>query len=51
MLGRSYKIGRHIGRMTLDSRQRMTNSAEVGLGMVGVGIFLIMFLGLIYLIF
>lgn len=35
MFGRSYKIGRHMGRMTFDSRQRMSNRAEVGLGMIG----------------
>ena len=35
MLGRSYKIGRHMGRMGMDTSQRMTNRAEVGFGMVG----------------
>ena len=36
MFGRSYKIGRHMGRMGMDSNQRMTNRAEVGMGCVGL---------------
>lgn len=36
MFGASYRAGRHMGRMTLDSRQRMSNRAEVGMGCVGL---------------
>ena len=35
-MGRSYRAGRHMGRMGQDSSMRMTNRAEVGFGMVGV---------------
>jgi hypothetical protein len=35
MWGKAYKVDRHMGRMGMDSRQRMTNRAEVGFGMVG----------------
>lgn len=35
MFGRAYKAGRHMGRMGMDSSQRMSNRAEVGFGMVG----------------
>ena len=35
MFGRAYDFHRHTGRMTLDTRQRMSNRAEVGFGMVG----------------
>lgn len=35
MWGKSYQVGRHMGRIGMDSRQRMTNRAEVGFGMVG----------------
>lgn len=45
MWGRSYKAGRHMGRMGLDSRQRMTNRAEVGMGCAGlIGIAIVFFL-------
>jgi hypothetical protein len=36
VMGRSYKAGRHMGRMGQDSSMRMTNKAEVGFGMVGM---------------
>ena len=35
MYGKSYKIGRQMGRMGMDSRQRMSNKAEIGFGKVG----------------
>ena len=35
VMGRSYKAGRHMGRMGQDPSMRMTNKAEVGFGMVG----------------
>lgn len=49
MFGRAYRAGRHMGRMTFDSRQRMSNRAEVGLGMIGtlsIVILVLMFLAL-----
>jgi hypothetical protein len=36
VMGKSYKAGRHMGRMSQDSSMRMTNKAEVGFGMVGM---------------
>jgi len=36
VMGRSYRAGRHMGRMGQDSSMRMTNRAEVGFGMVGM---------------
>lgn len=36
VMGRSYKAGRTMGRMSQDTSMRMTNKAEVGFGMVGV---------------
>jgi len=36
VMGRSYKMGRTMGRMSQDSSMRMTNKAEVGFGMVGM---------------
>ena len=36
VMGRSYKAGRTMGRMSQDSSMRMTNKAEVGFGMVGM---------------
>lgn len=35
MFGRAYKVDRHMGRMGMDSRQRMSNKAEIGFGKVG----------------
>lgn len=35
MWGKSYQVGRHMGRMGMDSRQRMSNKAEIGFGKVG----------------
>jgi len=48
VMGRSYKAGRHMGRMSQDSSMRMTNKAEVGFGMVGVlgmGIIILLIIG------
>ncbi len=48
MIGRSYKMGRTMGRMSQDSSMRMTNKAEVGFGMVGVlgmGIIILLIIG------
>jgi len=39
VMGRSYQIGRTMGRMSQDSSMRMTNKAEVGFGMVGMFMF------------
>ena len=50
MLGKSYAIGRHMGRMSQDHSMRMSNRAEVGLGMVGV-IAILFLLGIIALAF
>ena len=36
MFGKAYDFHRQTGHMTMDTRQRMTNRAEVGLGMVGM---------------
>lgn len=36
VMGRSYQMGRQLGRMSQDSSMRMTNRAEVGFGMVGM---------------
>ena len=36
VMGRSYKMGRTMGRMSQDSSMRMTNKAEAGFGMVGL---------------
>ena len=47
MWGKSYKVGRHLGRMGQDSSMRMTNRAEVGFGMVGVASLLIILLMII----
>lgn len=44
MYGKSYKIGRQMGRIGMDSRQRMTNRAEVGFGMVGTISIIVLFL-------
>jgi hypothetical protein len=35
MFGRAYDVDRHMGRMGMDSRQRMSNKAEIGFGKVG----------------
>jgi hypothetical protein len=40
-----YKHARTTGRMTQDKSMRMTNKAEVGFGLVGVGF--LMFIGLL----
>jgi len=48
VMGRSYKAGRHMGRMSQDSSMRMTNKAEVGFGMVGMlamGIVILLIIG------
>jgi hypothetical protein len=47
VMGRSYKAGRHMGRMSQDSSMRMTNKAEVGFGMVGMFMFAMFILILI----
>ena len=44
MFGRAYDFHRHSGRMTMDTRQRMTNRAEVGFGMVGTISIIVLFL-------
>jgi hypothetical protein len=44
MWGRAYKVDRHMGRMSMDSRQRMTNRAETGFGMVGTASLIILFI-------
>lgn len=44
MWGKAYDFHRHSGRMMLDSRMRMSNRAEVGLGMVGMFTLIILFL-------
>ncbi len=44
MWGKAYKVDRHMGRMSMDSRQRMTNRAEVGFGMVGTISIIVLFL-------
>ena len=44
MWGKSYRAGRHMGHMSLDNRQRMTNRAEVGFGTVGMFTLIILFL-------
>ena len=48
VMGRSYKAGRTLGRVGLDSSMRMTNKAEVGFGLVGVivmGIIVLVIIG------
>ena len=48
VMGRSYKMGRTMGRMSQDSSMRMTNKAEVGFGMVGmfvIGMFILIMIG------
>jgi hypothetical protein len=47
VMGKSYKAGRHMGRMSQDSSMRMTNKAEVGFGMVGMFMFAMFILILI----
>ena len=47
VMGRSYKIGRTMGRMSQDSSMRMTNKAEVGFGVVGLTFLLIILLVII----
>ena len=44
MWGKAYDFHRHSGRMTMDSRQRMSNKAETGFGMVGTLSLIILFL-------
>ena len=44
MFGRAYDFHRHTGRMTLDTRQRMSNRAEVGFGMVATISIIVLFL-------
>jgi len=50
VMGRSYKAGRHMGRMSQDPTMRMTNKAEVGFGMVGLFFIVLIFLGMFYFI-
>jgi hypothetical protein len=49
VMGRSYKAGRHMGRMNQDSSIRMTNKAEVGFGMVGIFFIVILSIGILSL--
>ena len=48
MLGKSYMMGRHLGRISQDHSMRMSNRAEVGLGMIGLIAILFIF-GMIFL--
>lgn len=51
MFGRAYKAGRHMGHMTMDSRQRMSNRAEVGMGCAGlIGIAMVFLLILFFIL-
>lgn len=51
MFGRAYRAGRHMGRMGMDSSQRMSNRAEVGMGCVGlIGVAMVFLLILFFIL-
>jgi hypothetical protein len=47
VMGRSYQIGRTIGRAGMNNDIRMSNKAEVGFGVVGLTFLLIILLVMI----
>jgi hypothetical protein len=47
MLGKSYKMGRTVGRAGMNTDIRMSNKAEVGFGAVGLTFLLIILLVMI----
>lgn len=47
VMGRSYKMGRTIGRAGMNNDIRMSNKAEVGFGVVGLTFLLIILLVMI----
>lgn len=49
MWGRAYQADRHMGRMGMDSRQRMSNKAEIGFGKVGTMSVIILLLLMLFL--
>ena len=44
MFGKAYDFHRHSGRMTMDTNQRMSNKAEVGMAFPALIVLVVMFL-------